>query len=310
MHSRAPHHERRPTGRVAGASLLLLAAVALVVLGAGPAPADTGAGTGVGTSSNTDGGHTVTGSGTFALTGGNTLTVAFECKAAATAGAVSTSVHPPAHQGCYLVRNGSVVAYANGITLPGPVALTASTAAIPLLNTTSLQVCWNTYASFLDGYLVQTGACTTISVIDSIPDFSTSTSENKDPYGYMWAVGTQGQDEDYRFVCVSVGGNTHNCLVGATTTGASDLNGASVSVTGPSNSDCMLTGDGVCMVGGVAASGTGPAGTSKCSNEALSVSATNTACGTAAISGTGSANGTVAGLSGKDELCTNARLMC
>jgi hypothetical protein len=149
---------------------LLLAAFALVVLGAVSASADTGAGTGVGTSSNTDGGHTVTGSGTFALTGGNTLTVAFECTSAASVGAVSTSIHPPASGGCYLERNATIVAYANGTTLVGPGAVTANTATVALLNTTSLRVCWHTYASFFDGYLVQTSGCTSISVVDQVPD--------------------------------------------------------------------------------------------------------------------------------------------
>lgn len=321
----SPPIRQRATRILAAALLLTGLALAMVDR---PAAAETGYGTAVGYTTRTDGGHTVTGSGTWGFTGGNSVTVVFECTSAAnTPGGTGAGIQPPAYKGCYLERNGSIVAYANGVHVPAsPLAITANTASIPFVGTTSLRVCWNTYSTFVDGYIVSTAGCSSISVIDSIPDppeLDLSTSENKDPYGFIWAIGTQGQDEGYRLVCVSVGGNTHNCGLGVSTTGSSSTNAVSVSGTGPANSTCTVgQTTGGCQIGAVAVSGTGPAGTADCSKALVAVSATNHTCGTLAITGTGNAAGdyAVSGtgyaagneneVSGRETACAKAGLLC
>ncbi|HVF74771.1 MAG TPA: hypothetical protein VM938_06955 [Acidimicrobiales bacterium] len=165
--------------------------------------------------------------------------------------------------------------------------------------------------------------------------------------GDLYGIGTGGQDEGGRFLCASAGGWTDDCFAAATTTGASTGNvvgvtgtGASVdniaAVTGTGSSSANylgVTGTGtstgndvsvsgtnradgdcnsLCWEGGgntASISGTGPAAAGSCASM-VAVSATGDACGrSVAVSGTGTADGGMQ-VSGKEELCVRAGLMC
>lgn len=307
--------------------LRALLAIVIVVAAAGttrPAGADTALGGALGTSSRSEAGHTVTGTGTWELWGEHTLTIAFECASISGPDAVSTSIEPPAYGGCVLVRNGVTIATAPGRGLPGPLAVTQGTTTFSLYNTLSLLVCWNAYASFQDGYHVHTSGCSNISIVNSVPHYQPGDDITDESLiggsGFLFAVGTGGQNESDRVLCATTSGSTADCVVGVTGTGSAGSNDVSISGTGPANGGCNW----VCANPGekstASISGTGPAG-GNCAN-VVAVSATGDACGNTAVSGTGNANGgfAVSGLgyatgsneefSGREEVCTQANAMC
>ena len=142
------------------------AALALAMFaGVDPAHALTGTGIDV----TLAGTRTVVGAGSYVVAGGSTVTVAFECRVAAVPDPVSASIRPPSSGGCVLKRNGVVIASAPGRSLPGAVAATAATGSFALAGTQSVDVCWNVYASFVDGDLVSNTHCESVSVLDEAP---------------------------------------------------------------------------------------------------------------------------------------------
>jgi len=144
----------------------------------------------------------------------------------------------------------------------------------------------------------------------SVPQPPRTGGEYKDEDGLIYAVGTGGQDEGGRLVCASAGGWTHDCIVGVTTTGPSSNNDLSVSGTGPANGGCkwVCYNPGERSTAGI--SGTGPAGTSSCPNTLVAISVTGDACGGVAVSGVGNADGSAYEVSGKEQSCATAGVMC
>lgn len=138
---------------------------AAVVLTAPVASASPGSG-GAGSSTTGPLGHGVSGSGAwYVATGGQTLTVPFECNAIATGPAGFTGIRPPDQGGCVLMRNGAKASGAPGIGVPITVAATAALGQIPLLNTTSVQTCWRAYAAYNNGDLIEDANCSTLTIL-------------------------------------------------------------------------------------------------------------------------------------------------
>ena len=294
--------------------VLLATIIAAAFATARPAAADTALGGAVGTSSGSDGGHTVTGTGTWELWGDQTLTIAFECGSFSGADAVSTSIEPPPYGGCVLIRNGTTIATAPGRGVPGPAAVTAGTTTFSLYNTVSLFVCWNAYASFSDGYHVHTAGCSNISIINSVPRYQPGDNitdddvpllRGQDGHGVLYAIGTGGQNESGRALCVTTTGTTTDCNVGASGTGTSSANDVSVSGTGTAEGggNWVIYNPGAKNTATISV--TGNASPTSC-NTVVAVSVTGNSCGNTAVSVLGYSSGT----SGREEACTRLQLLC
>lgn len=144
----------RPRRTISKRGLLATATGAAVLLAAAPAGASTSSppiAEGIAASGYWD---------VVAGSGGAGAQVAFGCDATATLGALQTGLDQ-----CGLYVNGVLRATAPAVTVPGSVATTASTAAIPLFGITSVQVCWQAYAAFVTGDTLMTSGCTTAGLL-------------------------------------------------------------------------------------------------------------------------------------------------
>jgi hypothetical protein len=151
--------------KLLGVSIGGVAMAAVVLVGSAPASADPST-AGAGTSSTGPLGGSIQGTGAWnVLVGGNTVNVPYECNATAGGPAVITGIRPADQNGCVLVRNGATVSSAQGSGLPGPTNVATNVAAIPFLNTTSLQVCWRVWAGFVTGDLRETSGCSNLNIL-------------------------------------------------------------------------------------------------------------------------------------------------
>ena len=82
-------------------------------------------------------------------TGGNHITVVFECNAVAGPDASQARVLPADQNGCVLYKGDTVVGYAEGQSVSGAASVAHGTAQVDLRIPGPFKVCWNVSATFL-----------------------------------------------------------------------------------------------------------------------------------------------------------------
>lgn len=133
-----PSHAARRLGAAVLAALGTVAAADIPAAAADPSPTD----------------PQLTATGFWELAGGSTTLAAFTCEALATPTALATGIET-----CVLRRNGTVTASAPGIAAPGPVVATGSATTFPFIGTMSIQVCWSSWAAYVDGTIRTSSGC-------------------------------------------------------------------------------------------------------------------------------------------------------